>query len=83
MSEAPNNQVPPSGRGVVEVDLLDGGSLSTAMLSFVIAGAENTTARLYDWCFHIHHLSSGRHILWDVGISSVWKDFSTTYQTIY
>ncbi|KAF2815575.1 uncharacterized protein BDZ99DRAFT_567401 [Mytilinidion resinicola] len=54
----------------VRVNLLDGGSFSTADMSKLHANAEPNLFRLYDWCFHVFHPGSGRHILWDVGISS-------------
>lgn len=27
--------------------------------------------RLYDWAFYIHEPQTGRHVLWDVGMSKV------------
>lgn len=58
--------------GVVHVSLLDGGSFSTAALKFLHADAGDTQQfRMYNWCFHIHHPSSGRHVLWDLGCSHV------------
>lgn len=57
--------------GSVRVRLLDGGSLATADISVIHAGAGSTSFRLYDWCFYIFHEPSNTHLLWDVGISSV------------
>ncbi|KAH7242855.1 beta-lactamase-like protein [Fusarium solani] len=53
----------------VQVHLLDGGSFSTATLSFLHHGAPPELFRLYDWCFLIFHRPSGRYVLWDLGCS--------------
>lgn len=52
------------------VDCLDGGSF-IAKWSFLHAGGAESTFRMYDWAFHIHDIKTDRHVLWDVGISSV------------
>lgn len=57
--------------GVVQVSLLDGGSLATATLNLLHADAAPTQFRMYNWCFLISHPRSGRHILWDLGCSHV------------
>lgn len=58
-------------RGVVQVSLLDGGSLATATLDLLHADAAPTQFRMYNWCFLISHPESGRRILWDLGCSHV------------
>ena len=55
----------------VQLTLLDGGSFTTAEMSKLHAGADSSPVRLYDWCFYLYHPGTGRHVLWDVGISSV------------
>lgn len=57
--------------GVVQLSLLDGGSFSTATLNLLHADAGPTPFRMYNWCFLIRHLPSGRHVLWDLGCSNV------------
>lgn len=36
---------------------------------------DDESFRLYDWAFYIHEPHSGRHVLWDVGISGVMSYF--------
>ncbi|OAL42547.1 Metallo-hydrolase/oxidoreductase [Pyrenochaeta sp. DS3sAY3a] len=55
---------------VVQLHLLDGGSLSTADISMLHANAGRNSFRMYDWCFLVVHKPLGRRVLWDVGISS-------------
>ncbi|KAJ3546556.1 hypothetical protein NM208_g1940 [Fusarium decemcellulare] len=54
--------------GSVHVRLLDGGSF-TANYDVLHADVPSTPFRCYSWAFYIHHEPSGRHILWDVGLS--------------
>ena len=61
---------PPENVGSVELELLDGGSF-TATYDVLHAHSPATPFRMYSWCFHIHHPPSGRHIVWDVGLSAV------------
>jgi hypothetical protein len=54
----------------VEVKILDGGYWD-ASASLFHSGAEAGLIRMYAWPFYIHHPKSGRHVVWDMGISSV------------
>lgn len=66
----PRTKAPSSAS--VRIRLLDGGSFSTATLNYLHAEAKPADQfRMYDWCFLISHTPTGRHILWDVGLSSV------------
>lgn len=58
------------GKGV-KVNLLDGGSFSTSTSHLLHEGSAPDAVRLYDWCFHIYHESSNRHVLWDLGCTQV------------
>ncbi|KAH7000691.1 beta-lactamase-like protein [Ilyonectria destructans] len=62
--------LPGNEAGEVQVHLLDGGSFSTATLSFLHANVGPDKFRLYDWCFLIFHRPSGRYVLWDLGCSN-------------
>jgi len=54
----------------VKVQLLDGGSF-TAAWDKVHEGAEHVSFRMYNWLFYIRNTSFDRHVLWDVGMTSV------------
>jgi hypothetical protein len=54
----------------VELHLLDGGSW-TPLDSLFHSGAEAKPYRMYDWAFYIQHPSLNRHLIWDVGMTSV------------
>jgi len=42
-----------------------------AAASKVHAGATDEIFRLYNWAFYIKDIATGRHILWDLGLSGV------------
>lgn len=72
MTEQPARYtLPGSEASEVQVHLLDGGSFSSATLSFIHANVSPDKFRLYDWCFLIFHRPSGRYVLWDLGCSDV------------
>ena len=55
----------------VQLRLLNGGSM-VASTKGIHHGVEmDEVFRLYDWSFYIHDKQSGRHVLWDVGMSKV------------
>ena len=67
------NRIPdalPKLGGYASVHCLDGGSF-IANWSVLHANVEDFTFRMYNWAYHVHDNSSGRHILWDIGMSSV------------
>ncbi|POR33566.1 Uncharacterized protein TPAR_06261, partial [Tolypocladium paradoxum] len=66
--------LPPS-TGSVEVQLLDGGSF-TGNLDVVHARSPSVPYRCHSWAFYIHHKPSGRHLLWDVGLSADRTEFT-------
>jgi len=66
----------PKGASYVQLHLLDAGSF-IAQESKIHAGAQDTLLRLYDWAFHLYEPSTGQHVLWDLGLSSVWPYIST------
>lgn len=68
-----NGRLLPTAPGSVEVQLLDSGSF-TANLDVVHAGSAPIPYRCYSWVFYIYHKTSGKHILWDVGLSDVSED---------
>ena len=70
MATSPGRPPLPAGPGFVEVQILDGGSF-TANLNVIHAGSTSVPFRCHSWVFYIYHKPSGRHILWDVGLSAV------------
>lgn len=60
----------PQSTASVDVRILDGGSF-TANLEVVHANSPSVPYRCHSWVFYIYHKQSGRHILWDVGLSAV------------
>ncbi|KAF2462455.1 beta-lactamase-like protein [Lineolata rhizophorae] len=71
-----------NGAGSVQVHLLDGGSLSTADEMAMHEGAQSKVFRMYNWCFHVYHPGSGRHIMWDLGNSSDREDYTPWVQNV-
>lgn len=61
----------PTVAGSVDVVLLDGGGFTTTDDTRIHADGHDKPYYLYDWCFYIHQKTTGRRILWDLGISSV------------
>ena len=71
MASTESRHVPlPADAASVELHCLDGGSF-VAAASKVHAGATDETFRMYNWAFYIRDVESGRHILWDLGLSGV------------
>lgn len=60
----------PTVNSFVNLQLLNGGSF-TASTSIVHAGVEDKKFRMYNWAFYVNHPTSDRHLLWDVGMTSV------------
>ncbi|KAJ5384539.1 hypothetical protein N7517_002450 [Penicillium concentricum] len=58
----------------VHVQLLNGGSM-TAEYHKLHAGEPAKKFRLYNWAFYIYHPTSRRHIIWDLGLSSIPDDY--------
>lgn len=54
----------------VKLQLLNGGSF-TANYTVLHAGVPEQPFRMYNWAFYIFHPETGRHILWDLGLTSV------------
>lgn len=54
----------------VRLQLLNGGSF-TANYSVLHAGVKEESFRMYNWAFYIFHSGTDRHILWDLGLTSV------------
>ncbi|KAH6971072.1 beta-lactamase-like protein [Ilyonectria sp. MPI-CAGE-AT-0026] len=65
----------PASSGHVTVKLLDGGSF-TANLNVLHQGSASVPYRCHSWAFFIHHEPSGRHILWDVGLSADRSEYT-------
>ncbi|KAM5357687.1 hypothetical protein ACJZ2D_016015 [Fusarium nematophilum] len=65
----------PASNGSVQVQLLDGGSF-TANYDMLHAGAPSTPFRCYSWAFYIYHEPSGRHVLWDAGLSANRSEYT-------
>lgn len=63
--------------GSVKLQLLDGGSF-IANYTVLHAGVDDEAFRMYNWAFHIFHPETGRHVLWDLGLTSVRTSFSQT-----
>jgi hypothetical protein len=55
----------------VRLRLLNGGSMMASTKGIHQGVEADEIFRLYDWAFYIHEQQSGRHVLWDVGISKV------------
>ncbi|KAI1843763.1 hypothetical protein JX266_010022 [Neoarthrinium moseri] len=73
---------PPSS-GSVEVTLLDGGGFTTAEDARLHQDGDRPPFYLYDWLFLIHHQSTGKKVLWDLGISNdrdLYTPFVLEYQ---
>ncbi len=60
----------PQSTGSVELQILDGGSFS-ANFEVVHADSASKPFKCHSWVVYIHHKPTGRHILWDVGLSAV------------
>ncbi|TVY25666.1 Cytochrome P450 monooxygenase [Lachnellula hyalina] len=60
----------PVDASYVELHCLDGGSFIAAA-SKVHAGASDDTFRMYNWAFCIEDIQTGRHVMWDLGLSGV------------
>lgn len=60
----------PETNGSVKLQLLDGGSF-IANYAVLHAGVKDESFRMYNWAFHIFHHATNRHILWDLGLTSV------------
>lgn len=43
----------------------------TAECHKIHAGQPEDTFRLYNWDFYVYHPTSQRHIIWDLGLTSV------------
>lgn len=65
----------PESASHVKLQALDGGSFIADWV-IIHAGVESEKFRMYDFAFHISHPPTGRHVLWDLGVSSVWIDLS-------
>lgn len=63
--------------GSVKLQLLDGGSF-IANYAVLHAGVDDEAFRMYNWAFHIFHPRMDRHVLWDLGLTSVRNLFSQT-----
>lgn len=55
----------------VRLRLLNGGSMIASTKGIHQGVEADDFFRLYDWAFYIHEPHSGRHVLWDVGLSQV------------
>lgn len=60
----------PSTNSFVQVDLLNAGSME-AEYHKLHAGAEAIRFRMYNWAFSVRHETTGRHLLWDLGMAPV------------
>ncbi|PYI24874.1 Metallo-hydrolase/oxidoreductase [Aspergillus indologenus CBS 114.80] len=60
----------PETDAFVDVKLLNGGSM-TAHYHKLHAGDPAEEFRMYNWAFYIYHPGQQRHIIWDLGFSSV------------
>lgn len=79
MAAKPMEWLPlPETNGSVELQLLDGGSF-IANYTFLHAGAKDESFRMYNWAFHILHRATNRHILWDLGLTSVIPTLKSEY----
>lgn len=72
----PAKQIPIAS-GDVEVVILDGGGFTTTDDTRLHADGHDQPYYLYDWCYYIHHKSTGRRVLWDLGISDVSQAWPT------
>jgi len=68
----------PQTTGSVEVQILDGGSFM-GNYNVIHSNCSSKPFRCHSWVFYIHHKSSGRHILWDVGLSAVSRIYPSVY----
>lgn len=62
----------PTEGGSAEALCLDGGSF-IADVEKLHADRGNGQFRLYNWAFHIKDQETGRHVLWDLGMTSVMR----------
>ena len=62
----------PQSTASVSLQILEGGSFS-ANLEVVHADSASKPFKCQSWVIYIYHKASGRHILWDVGLSAVSK----------
>lgn len=73
----------PETAAFVDVKLLNGGSM-TAHYHKLHAGEPAVEFRMYNWAFYIYHPGQQRHIIWDLGLSSVRRwEYGVGMRTVY
>lgn len=60
----------PDTKSHVNLEALDGGSF-TGDYTFLHADVKSQPFRMYNFAFHVTHPGTGRHIMWDLGLTSV------------